>query len=84
MTAFQPISAKAALELLKEALPGVGCASVLADLAEAGLIKGYASVTETIAPGIAQTEVRDARMSRAVWRQLMERVKCFGLTQDGL
>lgn len=71
MSAFQPISPRAALQLLEAADIGVDCARLLADLAEAGRVKGYARLVETSAPGQAITEVRDGRIDRSIWKRIV-------------
>ena len=70
MSAYNPISPRAAVQLLKSADVGVDCERLLADLAEAGSVKGYARLVETMLPGQAATEVRDGRIPRAIWKRV--------------
>ena len=71
MSAFQPISPRAALRLLEDADTGVDCVRLLADLAEAGLIKGYARLQEVSETSGATSEVRDARIDRPMWKRIV-------------
>lgn len=71
VSAFQPISPRAALQLLEAADIGVDCSRLLADLAEAGLVKGYARLVEVVEPGKPAAEVRDGRIDRAIWKRIV-------------
>ena len=66
MTAFVPITPEAALEITGAA----GTPQVLADFAEAGLVKGYARLIETVGSE-GRKEVRDQRISRDLWRRII-------------
>lgn len=70
MVAFNPISPAAARRLVD----GVGTddtSTILADFVEAGLIKAYARVVETLSVGGGRAEVRDARVPRDLWRRIV-------------
>lgn len=75
MTAFHPISPRSALQILESADIGVDGARLLLDLAEAGLIRGYARLVETIVPGTQPTEVRDSRIGRELWKRIVAEQK---------
>ncbi len=83
MSAFQPISPRAALELLEAADVGLDCARLLVDLAEAGLVKGYARLVETAVPGQATSEIRDSRIARTIWKRIVAEDKVADLYAAG-
>ena len=68
MTAFSPISPSAALAMLKGS--DVDARTLLADLAEAGIIKGYARLLKRGA-----AESRDCRIPRDIWGQIIAHQK---------
>lgn len=68
MTAFRPISPSAALAMLEGS--DVDARTLLADLAEAGIIKGYARLLKR-----GPVESRDCRIPRDVWSQIIAHQK---------
>lgn len=75
MTAHRPISPSAAIQILDAASVGVGREQLLADLAMAGVVKGYARLIETDVPGVPRHEVRDSRIDRSIWRRIVAEKK---------
>lgn len=77
MSAFNPIPAPKLIEQLEPEAAGVDVRVIIADLAEAGLIKSYARlVSSDRAP--EPTEVRDSTVGRDTWR----RINAEGLADD--
>jgi excisionase family DNA binding protein len=83
MSAFQPISPSAAVELLEDADTGLDCAQLLADLAEAGRVRSYARLVEVSGVGRQTSEVRDGRIERAVWKRIVAEDKVAGVYATG-
>ena len=71
VTAFRPISPHAAIQILDTADIGADLHRLLANLAMAGLVKGYARLIEGEAAGQPFTEVRDSRIDRDIWRRIV-------------
>lgn len=71
MTAFNPISPAAAVQILDAASVGAEHQRLLADLAMAGIIKAYARLIEKDVPGGVRAEVRDKRIDRSIWRRIV-------------
>lgn len=70
MVAFIPISPAAARHLLH----GIGQedeGTILSDFVEAGIIKAYARVVETLTADGGRTEVRDAQIPRPLWKRIV-------------
>lgn len=68
MTAFRPISPSAALSMLEAT--DVDARVILADLAEAGLVKGYARLLKIAGPD-GDREVRDSRLGQDIWSMII-------------
>jgi excisionase family DNA binding protein len=83
VSAFQPISPRAAIQLLEDADTGLDCAQLLADLAEAGRVKGYARLVEVSGVGRPTSEVRDGRIDRAVWKRIVAEDKVASVYATG-
>lgn len=82
MVAFNPISPAAARHLVG----GVGTDdtnAILADFVEAGLIKAYARVVETLSVSGGRAEVRDARIPRDLWRRIVAEGKIADVWATG-
>lgn len=71
VTAFRPISPHAAIQILDAADIGADLHRLLANLAMAGLVKGYARLIEGETAGQPRTEVRDSRIDRGIWRRIV-------------
>lgn len=71
VSSFCPISPAAAIQILDAASVGTGQKRLLADLAMAGVIKGYARLIESDVPAGNRHEVRDSRIDRAIWRRIV-------------
>jgi excisionase family DNA binding protein len=71
VTAFRLISPHAALQILETADVRVDHRLFLANLAMAGVVRGHARLTETEGAGAGIAEVRDGRISRAMWRRII-------------
>lgn len=69
MTAFRPISPPEATKLIEAAQVGVDAEQLIADLAEAGLVRGYARLVKR--EGSAQPAVRDARIPPDLWGRII-------------
>ncbi|HEX7782132.1 MAG TPA: hypothetical protein VF509_04945 [Sphingobium sp.] len=69
MTAFRPISPAAALSIFGES--DLDVRALLADLADAGVVKTYARVLEQ-QDSDGQRESRDTKLPRSVWRQIID------------
>lgn len=77
MTAFNPIPASDILKEIEPDAAGIDVRSIIADLAEAGLIKSYARlISKDGSPHV--DEVRDARLGRDTW----QRINRQGLAED--
>lgn len=72
MASFNPIAVGKALELIASARLGDDPAKVIADYAEVGLVKGYARLIETVTAEGHRNEVRDGKISREVWRRIID------------
>lgn len=83
MTAFRPISPQDALQILDEAKIGADLQQLLANLAMAGVVKGYARLIETEVPGAARNEVRDSRIDRSIWRRVLAEGRVADVYQAG-
>jgi excisionase family DNA binding protein len=83
VTAFRPISPHDALQILDAAKIGADLQQLLANLAMAGVVKGYARLIETEAPGAARTEVRDSRIDRSIWRRILAEGRVADVYQAG-
>lgn len=83
MTAFRPISPHDALQILDEAKIGADLQQLLANLAMAGVVKGYARLIETEVPGATRTEVRDSRIDRSIWRRVLAEGRVADVYQAG-
>lgn len=69
MTGFQPIPAQRLIATIEERATGVDVRRLIADFAEAGLIKSYARLmTKDRAP--SPDEIRDARIDREIWQRI--------------
>ncbi|HEX7822709.1 MAG TPA: hypothetical protein VF463_19070 [Sphingobium sp.] len=68
MSAWKPIAPNEAIKLLEAAEIGVDPAALLLDLAQAGLVKGYARLVSRPHAG---GEVRDPKIDRDLWRQII-------------
>jgi excisionase family DNA binding protein len=68
MTAFRPISPSAALSMIETT--DVDARIILADLAEAGLVKGYARLLKIAGPS-GEREVRDSRLGQDIWSMII-------------
>ena len=71
MSAFRPISPRAAVQILEDADVGVDAALLLVDLAAAGVVKGYARLIESGASASAAVEVRNKRIDRVIWKEVV-------------
>lgn len=71
MGAFRPISPQAAVQILDAADVGANSDQRLLDFAIAGVVKGYARLIETAAPGQPRHEVRDSKIRRDLWRRIV-------------
>lgn len=80
MTAHCPIPPAAAVAMLDHC--DINAQSLIADLAEAGLIKAYARLLN-ISDGDAPSEVRDSRIPRHIWRKIIERGKVDDVFSKG-
>jgi len=70
VVAFIPISPAAARHLLH----GIGQedeGTILSDFVEAGIVKAYARVVETLTADGGRTEVRDAQIPRPLWKRIV-------------
>ena len=74
MTAHRPIPPIKAADLAGQANIAEAL-RVLADFAEAGILKSYARLQETRYSDGRQEEVRDARIPRAIWRRIIDEGK---------
>lgn len=83
MSAFRPISPHAALQIFEEADIGADKQRLMANLAMAGVVKGYARLVETEAPGASRTELRDARIDRSLWRRIVAEEKIAEVYGEG-
>lgn len=83
MSAFRPISPHHALQLLDAAEIGTDSSRLLADLAMAGVVKGYARLVESEGPGVGRTEVRDAKIDRHLWRRIVTEQKVSEVYASG-
>jgi hypothetical protein len=71
VTAFRPISPHAAIQILDAADIGADLHRLLANLAMAGLVKGYARLIESETIGQPRTEIRDSRIDWSIWRRIV-------------
>ncbi|MCR5872290.1 MULTISPECIES: helix-turn-helix domain-containing protein [unclassified Sphingomonas] len=71
------------MQLLEDADTGLDCAQLLADLAEAGRVKGYARLVEVSGVGRPTSEVRDGRIDRAVWKRIVAEDKVASIYSTG-
>ncbi len=78
MSAFKPIPPCSATEMF-ELNPAEGL-RIIADLAEAGLVKAYARMIERVQPCGSRESVRDKRIAPEMWR----RINSEGKTSDVL
>jgi len=83
VSAFQPIAPRAALWLPEDTDTGVDCERLLTDLAEAGLIKGYARLQAVSETGGATSEVRDARIEGSMWKRFIAEEKIADVFGSG-
>ena len=83
MSAFRPISPHAAIQIFSDADIGVDRQRLLADLAMAGVVKSYARLIETTALDAPRAEVRDSKIARGIWRQIITEEKIADIYQDG-
>lgn len=79
MTAWRPISPTEARNILENATVGGDAGALLIDLAQAGLVKGYARLIERA----GGDEVRDSRIDRDLWRQVVEGGKAPEIFSNG-
>lgn len=79
MTAWRPISPTEARNILANATVGGDAGALLIDLAQAGLVKGYARLIERA----GGDEVRDSRIDRDLWRQVVEGGKVLEIFSNG-
>lgn len=70
MSAFTPIPPRSATEMFPS-FGEVEGLKVIADLAEAGLIKAYARLSERIEPCGSRETVRDKRIPAEMWRRII-------------
>lgn len=69
MSAFNPIPAPNLIARIEAEAIGVDVRSLIADFAEAGLIKSYARMVAKCGSP-APDEIRDARIGRDIWQQI--------------
>lgn len=70
MSAFKPIPPRSAIDVFEAAGIHDG-ASVVAALAEAGVVKAYARMTERVSPSGVRQSVRDKRIAPELWRRII-------------
>ncbi len=70
MVAFIPISPAAARHIL-HGISEADVGTILSDFVEAGLIRAYARVVETLTADGGRTEVRDAQIPRPLWKRIV-------------
>lgn len=56
---------------------------VLIDFAQAGVVKGYARLVETVDANGTRHEVRDGRIDRELWRRIVEEGKARDVATTG-
>ncbi|SFO02179.1 helix-turn-helix domain-containing protein [Sphingomonas sp. OK281] len=74
MVAFIPISPAAARHIL-HGISEADVGTILSDFVEAGLIRAYARVVETLTADGGRTEVRDAQIPRPLWKRIVAEEK---------
>lgn len=70
MVAFIPISPAAARHIL-HGVSHEDEGTILSDFVEAGIVKAYARVVETLTADGGRTEVRDAQIPRPLWKRIV-------------
>ena len=83
MTAFNPISAGTAASLIEST--GISDGMLLiANLAEAGLVKAYASYMEKVQPSGVREVVRNKRIEPQMWRRIIQEGKVADLSSGAV
>ena len=75
MSNFNLIAPQKALDMIAAAGLGDDPAKVIADYAAGGFIKGHARLLETVTSEKQRKEVRDRKISRDVWRRMVDEGK---------
>lgn len=70
MVAFIPISPAAARHIL-HGVSNADEGTILSDFVEAGLIRAYARVVETLTADGGRSEIRDGQIPRALWKRIV-------------
>ena len=82
MTAFVPISSAGARQILK-GISEVDEGLFLSAFVEAGPVRAYAAVIETLSAGGGRTEVRDGRIPPMLWRRIVAEGKLQQVLASG-
>jgi len=83
LAAHNPINPKKALEIVGSIADDDALAEALAEYAAGGVVKTYARVVEKQAPWVERGTVRDARMDRDLWRQIIVEGKLDDVWKKG-